>query len=148
MRPHWTGVIACRHFLTFGDTQSPQPLGQQPEEPVQAMRKATLIAVATGLPRGHKSLTCSMNSVPNRSRTRSRCVGQERALPRRWQAAPWQRLPPIRLYHFDFARPDDEARAPGVVTNTFRHFFKAQIPEYLARMGKLPIDGRMEGGTR
>ena len=60
----------------------------------------------------------------------------------------WWVWPDIRLYHFDFARPDDEARAPGVVTNTFRHFFKAQIPEYLARMGKLPIDGRMEGGTR
>ena len=52
MDPHWTGVIdPAATFLTFGDTLSPQPLGRQPEEPAQAMRKATHIGVAAGSPR-------------------------------------------------------------------------------------------------
>jgi hypothetical protein len=42
------------------------------------------------------------------------------------------------LYHFDFARPVDPSWAVGVTGHPIRHMFKAEIPRYLANIGKLP----------
>jgi hypothetical protein len=41
------------------------------------------------------------------------------------------------LYHFDFKRPDDPSWATGVAGHAIKHLFKAEIPKYLASIGKL-----------
>jgi hypothetical protein len=42
------------------------------------------------------------------------------------------------LYHFDLKRPDDPSWNFGVVSGVLRHMFIAEIPRYLASVGKLP----------
>jgi len=43
------------------------------------------------------------------------------------------------LYHFGFARPENEESGWGVVTHVFRHEFKTEIPKYLASTHRPPV---------
>lgn len=48
----------------------------------------------------------------------------------------WMWRDELRLYHFAFTRPQDEAAETGVVGNIFRHLFKAKVAEYITSAGK------------
>lgn len=50
-----------------------------------------------------------------------------------WRLESWEEV--MRIYHFSLSKDQEP-----VVSELFKHHFKARIPEYLASIGKLPIE--------